>query len=29
MTVIIVTHDPEYAQLADRSIHMEDGRLTA
>ncbi|RJX23878.1 MAG: ABC transporter ATP-binding protein [Desulfobulbus sp.] len=29
MTVIMVTHDPEYAQLADRSIHMEDGRLVS
>jgi putative ABC transport system ATP-binding protein len=27
LTVIMVTHDPAYAQLADRSVHMEDGVL--
>lgn len=25
MTVVMVTHDPEYAGLADRSVSMEDG----
>lgn len=25
LTVVMVTHDPQYAQLADRSLNMEDG----
>ena len=27
MTVVMVTHDPQYAALADRSLSMEDGRF--
>ena len=27
LTVVLVTHDPEYATLAKRSIHLEDGRV--
>jgi ABC-type lipoprotein export system ATPase subunit len=27
LTVIMVTHDPAYAELAHRSVHMEDGML--
>ncbi|MBI3546631.1 MAG: ABC transporter ATP-binding protein [Gammaproteobacteria bacterium] len=26
-TVIMVTHDPDYAALADRSVHIADGRI--
>lgn len=29
LTVVMVTHDPEYAKLADRSVYMEDGVMTA
>lgn len=27
--VIMVTHDPDYAALADRSVHIADGRIVA
>jgi putative ABC transport system ATP-binding protein len=27
MTIILVTHDPEVASLADRTIHVKDGRV--
>jgi putative ABC transport system ATP-binding protein len=26
-TICMVTHDPRYAQYADRSIHLFDGRV--
>ena len=26
-TIIMITHNPEIAQMADRSIHIEDGRI--
>ena len=26
-TLVLVTHDPEVAQLADRRIHLRDGRI--
>jgi len=26
-TICMVTHDPRYARLADRSIHLFDGRI--
>jgi putative ABC transport system ATP-binding protein len=26
-TICMVTHDPRYAQIADRSIHLFDGRI--
>ncbi len=28
-TVIMVTHDPDYAALADRSVHIADGRVVS
>ncbi|HEY1919152.1 MAG TPA: hypothetical protein VGH27_26585 [Streptosporangiaceae bacterium] len=28
-TVLVVTHDPSLASQADRTFHLEDGRLTA
>jgi putative ABC transport system ATP-binding protein len=28
-TVVMVTHDPELANLAERNIHLIDGRLSA
>jgi putative ABC transport system ATP-binding protein len=27
-TICMVTHDPRYAGMADRSIHLVDGRIT-
>jgi putative ABC transport system ATP-binding protein len=26
-TIVMITHNPEIAQMADRSIHLEDGRI--
>ena len=28
-TIVMVTHDPVAAEAADRSIHIEDGRVEA
>lgn len=28
-TIIMITHNPEIAQLADRTIHIEDGRIVS
>ncbi|MDE7311808.1 MAG: ABC transporter ATP-binding protein [Eubacterium sp.] len=28
-TIIMITHDPEIAQLADQTIHIEDGRIVS
>ena len=27
-TICMVTHDPRYAEIADRTIHLMDGRIT-
>jgi putative ABC transport system ATP-binding protein len=27
-TVLMITHNPEAAQIADRILHMRDGRIT-
>jgi putative ABC transport system ATP-binding protein len=27
-TVLMITHNPEAAQIADRILHMRDGRMT-
>ncbi len=27
-TIVLVTHDPEFANMADRQIHLTDGKLT-
>ncbi len=26
-TFVIVTHDPQMAEIADRTVHMEDGKI--
>jgi putative ABC transport system ATP-binding protein len=26
-TIVMITHNPEIAQMADRTIHLEDGRI--
>lgn len=28
-TIVLVTHDPDYAQMAERQIVLVDGRLTS
>ena len=28
-TIVMITHDPEIAQMADRIVHIEDGRIVA
>ena|GEM_PF-4183858 len=26
-TIVLITHNPEVAQMADRTVHIEDGRI--